>query len=346
MILTPVYFKFDPPKMIIVERNIRELLFEHECVIIPGLGGIISKYRPAQINVPAKRIEPPSRSLSFNRNLANNDGLLIDHISRNEDISYVSAKAIVEEFVNRCRERLESGKGVIMEEIGRIHQNPDGNLIFAPDNGSNFLPSSFGLRAVAAKSLDTEPVTRRNYPPRVDRRPEPSRQPAPASVKWTMALAVPVILFLLWGIIQPGSVHKIYTQSAGYVSDLSFLINGPANHDIASDFASRETISTTSVKLMPKPMKSIRPPAMAFFKLKPVAAKPYHIIGGSFVKMDQALLFAARLRSEGLEPMIIGGEAEGRIRVSYYSFPDKTTALEKLPEVRRQRNASAWLLRS
>ena len=55
---------------------IRELLFGHDCVIVPGFGGFIGNYTPASIDKSSGTFYPPVKQISFNRNLNHNDGLL------------------------------------------------------------------------------------------------------------------------------------------------------------------------------------------------------------------------------------------------------------------------------
>ncbi len=60
---------------------IRELLFGHDCVIVPGFGGFIGNYTPARIDKSTSTFYPPVKQISFNRNLNHNDGLLVGRIS-------------------------------------------------------------------------------------------------------------------------------------------------------------------------------------------------------------------------------------------------------------------------
>ena len=83
-----------------VAHYISELLFLHDCVIIPDFGGFIGNRKSAQLNKTTGRLIPPSKQILFNRNLTTNDGLLINHIAQNESISQHEAKQKLEEFVN------------------------------------------------------------------------------------------------------------------------------------------------------------------------------------------------------------------------------------------------------
>lgn len=345
--------------MIQVHKNIKGLLFNHECVIIPGLGGIISTYRPATINHTAKMIEPPSRALSFNINLRTNDGILINDISSKEGISYESAKAIVEEFVKRSHKTLSEGRKVDLPGVGTLELSTENTLVFSPEERSNFLPSSYGLHPVTAHPITRHSSRPRSYSGHIDRKPRPLKETTPGPVRWTVTVALPVILFLLWGIFKPDSVQKVYEQTAGYISDVYYLGGGYENlKSLSSDKQETEDIIGSAepvfTRLINKSMLT-SPPATAFPAPAPVKNSPdivnftpgkrYYIIGGSYVKMDRARKFADALSEEGLNPRILGSEEEGRIRVSYYDFSSRDQALAMLSEVREQKNSSAWLLR-
>ena len=86
---------------------IRELLFGHDCVIVPGFGGFIGNYTPAKIDKNTGTFYPPVKQISFNRNLNHNDGLLIGRISVSSGINYGDTRSLVEDFVAGVRKNLE-----------------------------------------------------------------------------------------------------------------------------------------------------------------------------------------------------------------------------------------------
>jgi hypothetical protein len=85
---------------------IRELLFGHDCVIVPDFGGFIGNYTPAYIDKDSGMFYPPVKQISFNRNLNHNDGLLVGKISGSAKINYGDSKILVEEFVRELRRKL------------------------------------------------------------------------------------------------------------------------------------------------------------------------------------------------------------------------------------------------
>ena len=75
-----------------VENYISELLFLHDCVIMPEFGGFVGNQKSAQLNKSTGALIPPSKQILFNPNLKTNDGLLIAHIANQEGITQNMAK--------------------------------------------------------------------------------------------------------------------------------------------------------------------------------------------------------------------------------------------------------------
>lgn len=136
-----------------IEKHIARLLRNYDCVIIPGLGGFVANYSPSQFNMAKGLLSPPSKAIIFNRNLINNDGLLVNHLSVNENLSYSEAASFVNEYVALCKSQLSSGKRIEFEELGVLYEDNEKTLQFRPDFSVNFLTESFGLYPVVAKEL-------------------------------------------------------------------------------------------------------------------------------------------------------------------------------------------------
>lgn len=134
---------------------IRQLLFGHDCVVIPGLGAFIANYQPARVRLQESRIFPPSKSIAFNRSLRQNDGLLVSLVSRSEGISYKEAEEKVQQFVQSCQSGLSKHRSYIFQDIGRLFYDQDENLLFEPADTLNFLVDANSLPA-----LELAPVER------------------------------------------------------------------------------------------------------------------------------------------------------------------------------------------
>ena len=55
--------------MINVSKHIYDLLFDHDCVIIPNFGGFVANYASSKYDPSTNTITPPKKHLLFNKNL-------------------------------------------------------------------------------------------------------------------------------------------------------------------------------------------------------------------------------------------------------------------------------------
>lgn len=133
-----------------IEKDIHQLLFTHDCVIVPGFGGFLTHYRPARLDEQRQVVHPPAKDLSFNRHLTRTDGLLTDHVARRSGADFVSAGLEVDAEVEGWKKRLESEGRLELGRIGTFFRDGERNLQFEPDKRVNFLKDAYGLRTVPA----------------------------------------------------------------------------------------------------------------------------------------------------------------------------------------------------
>jgi cell division septation protein DedD len=126
---------------------IRDLLYRYECVVIPDFGSIQTKSVSARIDEESHSFFPPSKSLSFDAENIETDGLLADYIATSDNISNESAVNYIKFEVNEWLEKLKR-QDLELENIGVFSLNSDGKIIFDPDPKSNFLTDSFGLSEI------------------------------------------------------------------------------------------------------------------------------------------------------------------------------------------------------
>ncbi|KJF43040.1 hypothetical protein LH29_16780 [Draconibacterium sediminis] len=147
-----------PPKFIQVSfgKEIYTLLLQHDIVIIPGLGAFVSEYRPAEISDESDEIKPPSKTISFNGQLKNNDGLLVGHIAEKLHISHFNALVRIEKERDEMLFKLDKGDEVFVEGVGTLSHNEQGEIVFEASEEENMLLDSFGLGAMSIS--EPEPV--------------------------------------------------------------------------------------------------------------------------------------------------------------------------------------------
>lgn len=343
---------------------IHELLFDHNCVIVPGFGGFIANRIPSKVNDIQQRVEPPRRIVAFNKNLTQNDGLLAHHIAEREHISFDFACERIGNFVTDMQSELALKKHTQLRGIGDLYLNSENNIVFIPEADINFSKETFGLFPISLRKIEqAEKVIEKETPSTVRLKPEPSAAKAKSSPRrWVygvMLVAVPVLAGL-------------FTQQSGLLQKADFNINqffhtetvkNKVEVPVKEETKAPETTTqenTTAPVVTPEPAKTVTPeptPAPVAEAKKQVvvaATKPvetnsttighYHIIGGSFAVAANANSLLASLKAKGYKAYVAGTNAKGLTMVSYGIYNTEAEANAALQEIRSKENKQAWVL--
>ena len=130
-----------------VRSQIAPLLYQHDTVILPRVGAIESAYQSATIDYVQGTVFPPARSLSFNRNLLLDDGVLLQAVQEAYQTDYETARRLVESFSDELRQELARRRPVQLPAVGRLFADLSGTPQFIPEQ-TNFNPDAFGLPPV------------------------------------------------------------------------------------------------------------------------------------------------------------------------------------------------------
>jgi cell division protein FtsN/nucleoid DNA-binding protein len=369
-------------KKVDISRYISDLLFEHECVVLPGLGGFITNDKSATVNRITHRFSPPSKKIVFNVHLTANDGLLINHIALEEDLSYKKARQAVDEFTEHCKQQLEEGRRLTFDKIGILYKNQEGYLVFEQDETVNYNTEAFGLRSFHSPAIDRgtdEERLKKIVEPILTGRRKPEDRKAADTEKGTRkryrAGASVIILFLLLLLIGGGFT---FTENArNYWNNYAALIPVFETENMTAEEISTPN-ATEKTKVLPEeeqtrpaeesPVveeKAEEPDSKAIKtqeivettepveipdhdqkmpEIKPVSGS-YLIIAGSFSKQENAQKLVDRLRQQGLDAMIADTSSNKMYRVALASFATLDEAKEKLYALRNEHYPDAWILR-
>jgi len=324
---------------------ISELLYKHDCVIIPGFGGFVSNYAPAKIHPINHTFYPPSKNILFNAMLISDDGLLLHKISIGENVSYEEAKFKTAIVIREWLNDLNSGKTVFLDKIGKIRKDNENRFLFDSDNSVNYLESSFGLSSFISLPVQRTSVQKRIEKKFTDRKYLPGVN---KNVRKVLAYAAVVGLLAVvgWLVINSSPADKGSEHSA------MMTLSDPGIDNPVSE-------NTNEPKSIPvKPLKDLnfvnpgqqpvdKPVTeMDDFGKESVVIKPiYFVIGGAFMNPGNAEKFLADLKQKGFNAQEAGKNPTGLLMVSYFSSSDKSEALMNLAIIRQGENPSAWLLR-
>lgn len=281
-----------------VKALVRELLFEQDCVIIPGFGGFIANFFSARIDKSTGTFYPPVRKISFNRNLTHNDGLLISKISRSAGLNYSDARRIADSFVKVLTDKLGRGEKVIFDHIGAFSANRENNIEFEPEPNINYLLDSYGLESFQCYPVGDYDV-RKRIVRHIDK--DPSRHYPIRRTLWRAAIAIPILALI---VLVPLKTDLFKTR----VESVTL------NPLVTAEFENNRKAVEETVTLAPDSAIPVNPvkedpagqPAAASSETGAVAeTKVYGVVTGSFKSEENAKSHIDMLRAEGFEPEII-----------------------------------------
>jgi nucleoid DNA-binding protein len=95
-----------------LETYISDLLYRYDCVTVPGFGAFLTNRISAKIHQSTHTFYPPKKVLSFNEQLQNNDGLLVNYIAEVEKVPYQVAVEKVNKQVKAIKSYLIDGETI------------------------------------------------------------------------------------------------------------------------------------------------------------------------------------------------------------------------------------------
>jgi nucleoid DNA-binding protein len=305
-----------------VANYIHDLLYRYECVILPGFGAFITQQHSARIHQSTNEFYPPKKTVSFNRQLVKNDGLLANHIVEVENIRYSEAIEKLDSFVQDLQNVLEQNKMINFEHIGSFTLSEGDRLQFEPAAETNYFKEAFGLSPFTSSE-----VLRESYKQQVveleEKAPIAFTPERRASSSWLKYAAVGLLAFGLSG-------------AAG----LNFYSDQVNEHNIAEQ---QKAASQLETQIQQATFVIDNPLPAVTLKVSKQTGK-YHVVAGAFRLEENAEKKVQELRAEGFRARHIGTNKFGLHQVLYSSHEERKDALQMLWDIKNTSNSGAWLL--
>ena len=210
-----------------ITHLITELLFRHDCVIVPSFGGFVARNYSSDFSKGSNVLYPQSKHVLFNKNLIHNDGLLISALMQKNNISFMDSTKQIEDYKDYIQSLLSAKKRFELNNIGLLYIDTENILRFEAKTDVNFLLESFGFEPVIANELIIEPEKQIIVKQFEDRKVtiEDARPQKKSYAKIaTLAIGIPVTLaFLLFAAnskpmkpILQSSFNPFYTPEKTY----------------------------------------------------------------------------------------------------------------------------------
>ena len=137
-------------------EGIKEQLFLNDYLVLPNFGGFVLKSKPTSYGLSSQMLMPPTKTVGFNIQLKQNDGILNNWLQEKLKCSKQEATQHLLDFANFCNSVLQSKRRLSLSGIGFFYLDFENNIGFEPSQDVNFNTQSFGLSAIQLKPIEEE----------------------------------------------------------------------------------------------------------------------------------------------------------------------------------------------
>ncbi|KAB7528709.1 SPOR domain-containing protein [Flagellimonas olearia] len=309
-----------------IDSYIEKLLFDYNCVVVPGFGAFLAHGKSAGIDVTTNTLVPPSKTISFNAQLSKNDGLLVSHIAKEKKLGYEELLQEVEAVSHSWMKKLEQGESIELFGIGKLWYNNERRIQFQPENRTNFLTSSFGLSAFSATPIQRE-VLKEEVEELEEKIPfiiTPEKREQTSFRPWLKYAAV-LFLAVSLGVTS----YRTY----GDLQQKQVAVQQEAQEEVSRLIQEATFFESDPLEL----------PAISLDVTKRKLGK-HHVIAGAFRMEENAGKRVEELKTKGFNAIYLGVNKYGLHQVAYDSFEDPKEALTFLKKVKASESRDAWLL--
>ena len=316
-----------------IEHYISQLLYRYQCVTVPGFGAFLTDIQSAQLNENSNTFFAPTKLLSFNSYLKNNDGLLASHISQQEKVSYEVAVSTIENQVLIWKNKLHDFEGISIKNIGEIVLNTDKNLVFTPYNQINYLSSSFGLNTYTSPIIKREVLKQLSLSDEaiVTLNKDENGIAIDANRKSYSYLKYAAVFVLGIGIL--GALGFSYNENR--IATETLIVQKNVQQQVNQKIQEATFFISNPIPTVTLTVKNDD---------KKVYKYPYHIVAGVFKQKLNASRNYYELVHLGFKARRLAPNRNGNFPVLYGSYSSYTAAQNALLKIQNTHNKEAWLL--
>ena len=299
-------------------QAINVLLYSNDCVTVPEFGSFIVNKFSSIYDESKGKFYPPSRRISFNSKIKNNDGLIAKFISTELGISYEDAVKKVHTQVVSWKKKLND-ESIVLKNIGELSYNADENIVFVPDLDSNHFLGSYGLPTLYHKKKSQKVYTYNNSTLKKyeNIKSNNSENKVPEFIKYAAALVI--------------------------IISATFFINSEyEKYSFQQQLIVEEQNRQNKIKRVESAIFDFGSIPAIEIKVN-LQSNKYHIIAGAFgVKSNADNLYNALL-SKGHNPTKLPLNDKGLIPISFDNFSNRKDAVIALRQLQKSENKDAWI---
>jgi hypothetical protein len=308
-----------------IEHYIAQLLYRYQCVTVPGFGAFLTEIQSAQLIENSHSFFPPKKMISFNSYLKNNDGLLANHIAQAEKTSYDYAVSAIEYEVLSWKKALQENRTFSIKNIGTLSLNADNNILFTPNEQTNYLTQSFGLSTFVSPAVKRE-VELQKETVVAEKAPI---EFIPETRKTNVYLKYAAIFVL--GLAATGTIG--YPLYQNQIASETILVETAVQKQVQNKIQEATFFIQTPIPAVTLSLKSNKETKM-----------PYHIMAGAFRSEANAQKRYDQLVAKGYKARVLGANKNGLFPVLYGSYSTFAEAEKEKTKITETDNPEAWIL--
>ena len=302
-----------------LKQLIKELIYTNDCVTIPGFGSFIANKFPSIYIKKESKFYPPSRRITFNSKIKNNDGLLANFISTKSKISYDEALKKIHTEVIKWN-RIIRKEPLVIKDLGELIFSKDENLVFKPDLDSNHYLESFGLSPIYVNKIESKINTYNNSS--LLKYNELSKSNSSSKILEPLRLAA-----VFFAIIAGTFFIENKYDEAVFNNEISF----------------QKEVRSKSIDKLDKAIFDFGVLPAVEFSITKKTYNKYHIIAGAFRLESNADNLIKTLTKKGYNPSKLPINEKGLTPVSFDNFSSRKDAIIALRKFQNSDNKDAWI---
>lgn len=345
-----------------IASHIRDLLVEHDCVIVPDFGGFVCNYKGSTLDTATNRVVPAAKEISFNANLKTNDGLLASWMQQMDDVSYADAVSNIRQEIISWKSSMDKEGRLQIDGVGILYIDSNKRWRFEAESKTFLNLHSYGLPELVLEPVAVK-VKQEDNVVSIEKENEGSREVKKKksnTYKWVVAAAcmLPIAFYSYWIPAKTNAIDRGYVTAADFnpfstSSDLVSPIDYAARkaniseaHEIDSEVGTEINalsfdsegehyeipVKSTVVKKEIEEVETIANSAGSF-----------HIIAGCFSKSENAIAQVSYFKAQGFQSYVldtVGGLQ--RVCVQSYGSKEEASGVTRLLS---EKGNSTWILK-
>jgi hypothetical protein len=324
-----------------IELYIAQLLYRYQCVTVPGFGAFLTEIQSAQLLENSHSFFPPKKVISFNTHIKNNDGLLANHIAQAEKTSYDYAVSAIEYEVLNWKKSLQENRTFSIKNIGVLTLNSENNILFTPNEQTNYLAQSFGLTSFVSPAVKREavlpkletvlekPVSVATAPTAVIEEEKPVFNFVPETRERNPYLKYAAVFVI--GLAIAGSIG--YPMYQNQIASETILVETAVQKQVQHKIQEATFFIQTPIPAVTLSLKSNENVKM-----------PYHIMADAFRSEANAQKRYNQLIAKGFKARVLAINKSGLYPVLYGSYSTFAEAEKEKNIITETDNPNAWIL--